>query len=55
MWGEVCKFAETDLRRSKWMCKGVLEVKEFDEITAIFESEILDELLEELLDRVFSM
>lgn len=55
MWGEVCKFAESDLRKTKWMCKGVLEIKEFDEITAIFELEIIDELLQELLDQVFSM
>lgn len=55
MWGEVCKYAETDLRQAKWMYKGVLNIEEFDEITATFELEILEELLQELLDQVFSM
>ncbi|KAK1394306.1 VARLMGL domain-containing protein [Heracleum sosnowskyi] len=56
MWGEVCKFAERDLRQSKWLCKRLPdEIEEFDEIAAIFELEILDELLQELLDQVFTM
>ncbi|KAL1827453.1 hypothetical protein ACET3Z_005865 [Daucus carota] len=55
MWGEELKFAESDMKQSKWMYRGVLDNVESDEITATFEFEILDELLQELVDQVFSL
>ncbi|KAL8089521.1 hypothetical protein AgCh_039118 [Apium graveolens] len=53
MWEEGCNFAETDMKQTKWMYTGVLDGVEFDEISATFESEILDQLLQELVDQVY--
>lgn len=55
IWEEERKFAETDMKQSKWMYRGVLDNEESDEITATFEFEILDQLLQELVDQVFSL
>lgn len=53
MWEEGCNFAETDMNKTKWMYTGVLDSAEFDEINAILEFEILDQLLQELVNQVF--
>lgn len=50
MWGQVCKFAEKDMRQTKWMMYS--EIWDLEEITTDIGFQILDQLLLELVDQV---
>lgn len=56
MWGQVCKFAEKDVRQTKWMMyREIWDLEEFEEITTDIGFQILDQLLLELVDQVSSL
>lgn len=47
MWGEICRMTETEIAESNWVNKQVLKIQ--DELNADFESQILDQMLEEIV------
>ncbi|KAH7542241.1 hypothetical protein FEM48_Zijuj02G0052500 [Ziziphus jujuba var. spinosa] len=53
MWEEVCRLTEAELFGSNWLQRGVWKYENFEGIDANFESHILNQLLEEVVDQIF--
>lgn len=53
MWEQICRMTEAELFSSNWLQRGIWKHENFEGIDANFESQILGQLLDEVVDQIF--
>ncbi|KAF8396945.1 hypothetical protein HHK36_018581 [Tetracentron sinense] len=53
--GEICKLAEEEMKETNWIPRDILKLEDFEELGIMFELQILDRLLNEVVDELIGL